>query len=81
MRTLEQMKERATVRHKNTGKWAKALKGMGKLSILERGEVLRGKIQGDNGSDDDDDDDDTDRGVEDITGRPSLRGIAVFGRR
>jgi U3 small nucleolar RNA-associated protein 14 len=65
-REVERAKERATLRHKNTGKWAKAMKERGELDIdqrreieemLERGETLRAKILGDNGSEDEDDED------------------------
>jgi U3 small nucleolar RNA-associated protein 14 len=71
-REIERARERATLRHKNTGKWAKAMKAKGELDIderrdisemLERGEQLRRKIRGDkgsNGGEDDDDDDDSD---------------------
>jgi U3 small nucleolar RNA-associated protein 14 len=60
-------RERATLRHKNTGKWAKAMKAKGELDVderrdisemLERGERLRRKIRGDKGRDDEDDDGD-----------------------
>ncbi|KAI0059414.1 Utp14-domain-containing protein [Artomyces pyxidatus] len=66
-RELERAKERATLRHKNTGKWAKAMKGRGELDadqrqdildMLDRGEQLRRKIRGDKGSDDSGSDDD-----------------------
>lgn len=65
-REVERAKERATLRHKNTGKWAKAMKGRDELDVdqrreieemLERGEALRAKIQGENGSEDEDDQD------------------------
>src|SRR3981189_1500018 len=48
-------KERASLRHKNTGKWAKAMKGRHELDedqrkditeMLDRGERLRRKIHG-----------------------------------
>ncbi|KAF8466505.1 hypothetical protein JB92DRAFT_3061329 [Gautieria morchelliformis] len=80
---VERAKERATSRHKNTGKCASAMKGSGGLDVdqrreikemLERGEALRAKIHGDNGSDDDDDD------TEGAWGQ-CLRGIAVFETR
>ncbi|PCH34293.1 Utp14-domain-containing protein [Wolfiporia cocos MD-104 SS10] len=59
-REVERARERATLRHKNTGKWAKAMKGRGELEedqrkeindMLDRGEKLRRKIRGDRGSD------------------------------
>lgn len=53
---MERAKERATMRHKNTGKWARQVMGRGKdmdvdqrrelNAQLERGEKLRRKIQG-----------------------------------
>lgn len=71
-RETERARERATLRHKNTGKWAQAMKARGELDVdqrkeiaemLDRGEKLRKKIQGkgsdeesDEKSDDDDDD-------------------------
>lgn len=71
---VERATERATLRHKNTGKWAKAMKGRNELDVdqrreieemLEKGEALRAKIQGDDGSDDSDDDD-AEGGIEEI---------------
>ena len=53
-------KERATLRHKNTGKWAKAMQGRGELDadqrqdihdMLDRGEKLRRRIEGRKDSD------------------------------
>lgn len=64
-REVERARERATLRHKNTGKWAKAMKAKGELDVderreisemLERSEQLRRKISGVKGSDDEDDD-------------------------
>lgn len=69
-REVERAMERATLKHKNTGKWAKAMKGRGELDedqrqevleMLQRGEKLRRKIhaKGEGGEDDEDSDDDT----------------------
>ncbi|KAG2751834.1 Utp14-domain-containing protein [Suillus brevipes Sb2] len=53
---VERARERATLRHKTTGKWAKAMQGREELDVdqrqaigemLERGEKLRRRIQGD----------------------------------
>ncbi|GJJ15677.1 hypothetical protein Clacol_009955 [Clathrus columnatus] len=64
---MERARERATLRHKNTGKWAKAMQGRAELDIdqrreieemLEKGERLRRKIQATGESDDDEDDGD-----------------------
>lgn len=64
-REVDRAKERATLRHKNTGKWAKAMgrkEGMGIEGrreieeMLSRGEKLRRRIAG-KGSDDDDSED------------------------
>ena len=61
-REIERARERATLRHKNTGKWAKAMRARGELDgeqqrdlneMLDRGEKLRRRIQG-IGSDDSD---------------------------
>jgi U3 small nucleolar RNA-associated protein 14 len=54
-REVERARERATLRHKHTGKWAKSLKGRSELGedqqrdlneMLDRGEKLRRRIQG-----------------------------------
>jgi U3 small nucleolar RNA-associated protein 14 len=59
-REVERARERATLRHKNTGKWAKAMKARGELGVnerkeisdmLDRGEMLRRRIRGQKGSD------------------------------
>ncbi|KAH9897707.1 Utp14 protein-domain-containing protein [Cubamyces lactineus] len=68
-REVERARERATLRHKNTGKWAKAMRGRGELDedqrrdineMLDRGEKLRRKIRGEGESDDDESDDESD---------------------
>ena len=38
-REVERARERATLRHKNTGKWAKAMKARGELDVDQRREV------------------------------------------
>lgn len=63
---IDRARERATLKHKNTGKWAKAMKSRGELDVdqrrdlnemLERGDRLRRRIQGiGSGSEDDDED-------------------------
>ena len=71
-REVERARERATLKHKNMGKWAKAMKAKGELDedqrqevleMLQRGEKLRQKIhakgEGDESEGDDDSDDDT----------------------
>ncbi|KAI0050580.1 Utp14-domain-containing protein [Auriscalpium vulgare] len=78
-REVERAKERATLRHKNTGKWAKAMKSRGELDtdqrqdildMLDRGDELRRKIRGEQGSDDSDEDgSDEDGGVEGLKAR------------
>ncbi|KAH9849186.1 Utp14 protein-domain-containing protein [Lenzites betulinus] len=70
-RELERARERATLRHKNTGKWAKAMRERGELDedqrrdineMLDRGEKLRRKIHGEGESgDEDSDDEDSDQ--------------------
>lgn len=77
-REVERARERATLRHKNTGKWAKSMKMRGELDVdqrreigemLERGEVLRRKIQGERASGDEDtSDDDAENDEEDMEG-------------
>ncbi|KAG9097803.1 hypothetical protein FRC06_007178 [Ceratobasidium sp. 370] len=56
-------KERATLRHRTTGKWAQAMRRKGEMgeedmnamhSLVDRSEVLRRKITGDDESSDDD---------------------------
>jgi U3 small nucleolar RNA-associated protein 14 len=72
-RETERAKERATLRHKHTGKWAKAMMGKHDLDVdqrreisamLERGERLRAKIRGERSSGDEagegEDNDDSD---------------------
>ena len=68
-REVERARERATLRHKNTGKWAKAMRSRGELDedqrqdineMLDRGEKLRRKIQGQDGSEDEESDDEED---------------------
>jgi U3 small nucleolar RNA-associated protein 14 len=72
-REVNRARERATLRHKHTGKWAKQMRGregdeQGRKDIeemLERGEKLRRRIKGvdsdeESGDDDGDDDDDDD---------------------
>lgn len=79
-REAERALERATLRHKNTGKWAKSMKGRGELDqdqrkeiteMLDRGEKLRRRIQG-KGSDDeseDESDEDGEGGIEGLKAR------------
>lgn len=74
-REVERARERATLKHKNTGKWAKAMKARGELDedqrqevldMLQRGEKLRRKIhaEGDGDEDDGGGDSDDDTGDE-----------------
>lgn len=58
---IERARERATLKHKNTGKWAKAMRARNELDedqqrdlneMLDRGEKLRRRIQGDNSGSD-----------------------------
>jgi U3 small nucleolar RNA-associated protein 14 len=72
----ERAKERATMRHKNTGKWAKAMLARGGdldvdqrreiLEQLNRGEMLRKKIHGTGPDDESEGSDGDDMGVEQI---------------
>lgn len=71
---IERAKERATLRHKNTGKWAKKMKGRDDLDedtrkdledMLARGEKLRKRIQG-VGSDESQEESDEDDGDEEL---------------
>ncbi|PIL31303.1 hypothetical protein GSI_06001 [Ganoderma sinense ZZ0214-1] len=68
-REVERARERATLRHKNTGKWAKAMRERGELDedqrrdineMLDRGEKLRRKIQGQGESDEGSEDEESD---------------------
>ena len=63
---VERARERATLKHKNTGKWAKAMKDRGELDedqrrdmneMLQRGERLRRRIQGQGSGTEDSEDD------------------------
>ena len=69
---VERARERATLKYKNTGKWAKAMKARGELDedqrqevleMLQRGEKLRRKIHAK--GEGDEDDGDSDDGTED----------------
>ncbi|KAI0368900.1 Utp14-domain-containing protein [Pilatotrama ljubarskyi] len=66
-REVERARERATLRHKNTGKWAKAMRSRGELDedqrrdineMLDRSEKLRRKIRGEGDSGDEESDED-----------------------
>ncbi|KAF9237059.1 Utp14 protein-domain-containing protein [Melanogaster broomeanus] len=70
---VERARERATLRHKHTGKWAKAMKGHEGLDqdqrqaigeMLERGEKLRRRIRGEDSGDDMDDEDSESEGAD-----------------
>ncbi|KAG2141078.1 Utp14 protein-domain-containing protein [Suillus clintonianus] len=74
---VERARERATLRHKTTGKWAKAMQGREGLDVdqrqaigemLERGEKLRRRIQGEMSGDESEDSesDDEEQDVETI---------------
>jgi U3 small nucleolar RNA-associated protein 14 len=71
-RQAERAKERATLRHKSTGKWARAMRQKGELDTDQRrdiaemhgrGDMLRKKIQGEQESSDSEYDDDDDEGL------------------
>ncbi|KIK94507.1 hypothetical protein PAXRUDRAFT_443045 [Paxillus rubicundulus Ve08.2h10] len=72
---VQRARERATLRHKNTGKWAKAMKGREGLDqdqrqaigeMLERGEKLRRRIRGEgSGDENDSEDSESDDGEQD----------------
>ncbi|TFY83338.1 hypothetical protein EWM64_g669 [Hericium alpestre] len=81
-REAERAMERATLKHKNTGKWAKAMKGRGELDVdqrreitemLERGERLRRRIKGDKSDEEadssDGSEDEDDGGIEGLKAR------------
>lgn len=70
----ERARERATLRHKTTGKWAKAMQGREGLDVdqrqaigemLERGEKLRRRIRGDM-SGDESEESESDEGEQDV---------------
>ncbi|GAB1522520.1 hypothetical protein RhiTH_005640 [Rhizoctonia solani] len=72
---VERAKERATLRHRTTGKWAKAMRNkgemdeeeMGAVKILQdRAEILRRKIAGGEESSDDDDSHGEDRDIQEL---------------
>lgn len=73
---IDRARERATLKHKNTGKWAKAMRDRNELNedqrrdlneMLDRGEKLRRRIQGvDSGSDGDTSDGNESDGEADI---------------
>jgi U3 small nucleolar RNA-associated protein 14 len=88
---VERARERATLRHKNTGKWARGMKGREGVSrdermaveeMLERGERFRRKIQGRDGSDEEGEDDeegDEDGKERDGIGRIKERAFEELG--
>jgi U3 small nucleolar RNA-associated protein 14 len=68
-REVERARERATLRHKNTGKWAKSMHSRGEMDeeqrenmndMLDRGEKLRRRIQGVGSGEEESEDDDMD---------------------
>ncbi|KAI0778830.1 Utp14 protein-domain-containing protein [Trametes elegans] len=68
-REVERARERATLRHKNTGKWARAMRERGELDedqrrdineMLDRSDKLRRKIRGEGESGDDESDSESD---------------------
>ncbi|KAI0082325.1 Utp14-domain-containing protein [Panus rudis PR-1116 ss-1] len=68
---VQRARERATLRHKNTGKWAKAMKGRNELDedqrreiteMLDRGDKLRRRIQGVHSGDESEEDESDDEG-------------------
>jgi len=72
-REVERARERATLKHKNTGKWAKAMKARNELDedqrqevleMLQRGEKLKRKIHAQDEGDEDDDESGDDTGDE-----------------
>ena len=83
-REVNRAKERATLRHKNTGKWAKAMNSRGELDedqrreineMLNRGDKLRRRIHGQvSGSDDESEDEDEDHDS-DMGGKDDLSKI------
>jgi len=71
---VQRARERATLRHKNTGKWAKGMKGREGLDqdqrqaigeMLERGEKLRRRIRGENSDEDGSEDSESDEEQQD----------------
>lgn len=77
---VQRARERATLKHKNTGKWAKSMKHRGELDedqrrdiaeMLDRGEKLRRRIRGEDSGEDsgDDEDDDSEADEEAIKAR------------
>jgi U3 small nucleolar RNA-associated protein 14 len=74
---VQRARERATLRHKNTGKWAKAMRGREGLDqdqrqaigeMLERGEKLRRRIHGENSDGDGSEDSESDEEEQDEEG-------------
>ena len=70
---VERARERATLKHKNTGKWAKAMKARGELDrdqreevleMLQRGERLRERIHAKGEGDEDEDESSDESGDE-----------------
>ncbi|KAI0756427.1 Utp14 protein-domain-containing protein [Daedaleopsis nitida] len=82
---IQRARERATLRHKNTGKWAKAMRERGELDedqrrdineMLDRGEKLRRKIRGEDEGDSDEDSEDESAGEEGEEGISRIKAKA-----
>ncbi|KAJ1301434.1 hypothetical protein OPQ81_008692 [Rhizoctonia solani] len=72
---VERAKERATLRHRTTGKWARAMRNKGEMgdeeigavkSLQDRAELLRRKIAGGDESSDDDDSHGEERDIQEL---------------
>ena len=85
---IARARERATLKHKNTGKWARAMQNRGEIDedqrrdineMLVKGERLRRRIQGVGSGDDDDGDDgdesDSDADMADIISAMRSRNL------
>lgn len=87
-------KERATLRHRTTGKWAQAMRRKGEMgdeemegvqSLVDRSEVLRRKIAGDSESSDDEDGHGEERDIQELEelGRvgDDVKGKGIMGMK
>jgi U3 small nucleolar RNA-associated protein 14 len=89
---IDRAKERATLKHKNNGKWAASMRARGELDedqrkdmqeMYERGERLKKKIAGvdSEGDESDDDDDDARLGELAALAKEDLQPVSLSGRQ
>ncbi|QRV83595.1 U3 small nucleolar RNA-associated protein 14 [Ceratobasidium sp. AG-Ba] len=85
----QRAKERATLRHRTTGKWAQAMRRKGEMgeeeteamhSLVDRSEVLRRKIAGEDGSSDEDEEGGEERDVRELEGLGTMDDVPTVAK-